>query len=169
MVRSLSAQNGSWWINGTNAGTCAWAQNYSKIKKQSKIPYCWRELAIVSHKIFSSERLRPVTWKWRFFPLKTFGCLPFQPISDVTNIMFGISFACQSSELLPTVRKPGLPTLPHAKRCSIQVPPKLSLSLSFSVLENLLYSRDQLTLQAAKAVGDFAKRWLSDASRGLVI
>ena len=86
-----------------------------------------------------------------FFPLKTFGYLPFQPISDVTNIMFGISFACQSSELLPTVRKPGLPTLPHAKRCSIQVPPKLSLSLSFSVLENLQYSRDQLTLQAAKA------------------
>ena len=93
-----------------------------------------------------------------FFLLKTFGYLPFQPISDVTNIMFGISFACQSSELLPTVRKPGLPTLPHAKRCSIQVPPKLSLSLSFSVLENLQYSRDQLTLQAAKAVGDFAKR-----------
>ena len=81
-------------------------------------------------KYFHLKKLSSVTWKLSFF-LNPFGYLPFQSISDVTNIMFGFPFACQSSELLPTVRKPCLPTLPHAKRCSIQVPPKTSFHFHF--------------------------------------
>ena len=88
--------------------------------------YWWRlsELVIVSKKMFSFEKTELCHVEIEFFFLKTFGYLPFQSISDVTNIMFGFPFACQSSELLPTVRKSCLPTLPHAKRCSIQVPPQ---------------------------------------------
>ena len=81
--------------------------------------------------MFSFEKTELCHAEIEFFFLKTFGYLPFQSISDVTNIMFGIPFACQSSELLPTVRKPCLPTLPHAKRCSIQVPPKTSFHFHF--------------------------------------
>ena len=141
MVRSLSlsAQNGSRWINGTDAGTFAWAQNcfyflffYNKI--QSKIPYVLMTTQWIGHcfkqNIFIWKNWALSRGNWVFF-LKTFGYLPFQSISDVTNIMFGIPFACQSSELLPTVRKPCLPTLPHAKRCSIQVPPKTSFHFHF--------------------------------------
>ena len=134
MVRSLSlsAQNGSRWINGTDAGTFAWAQNcfyflffYNKI--QSKIPYVLMTTQWIGHcfkkNVFIWKNWALSRGNWVFF-LKTFGYLPFQSISDVTNIMLGIPFACQSSELLPTVRKPRVPTLPHAKRCSIQVPPQ---------------------------------------------
>ena len=92
---------------------------------------------------------------------------------DASIVGGGWCSTCYRSPRIPTVQQSRLTAVPHAWRSSVQVPKKYIPSQW--ILENLKqmsietmqsdqcfqdcqYFRDQLTLQAARAVADFAKR-----------